>query len=89
MGPVSFLWMGIKNIPIIRVRWLFLILHYLLAVGSLFVPFHTVIFNIVFFLYFFIWGQIGFEDFHIGFSMFNPKRVIEIRKFLEEPGKRG
>ncbi len=86
-GPVGFIVVGIGYIPVLQVRRMFLILSYILAAGSLFVPFHTVIFNMVFFLYFFIGGQYIFEGTHIGFALFYTENVKNIQKFLGEAGK--
>ncbi|UCH92297.1 MAG: NACHT domain-containing protein [Candidatus Aminicenantes bacterium] len=88
VGPVGFIVLGIEKIPVIRVRRMFLILSYLLAAGCLLIPFHNVIFNIFFFLYFFIWGQSEFELIHIDFALFSIDRVKEIQEFLNEGGKK-
>jgi hypothetical protein len=88
VGPVGFIIIGIEKIPVIRVRRMFLILSYLLAAGFLFIPFHNVIFNIVFFLYFFIGGQFLFDSYHIEFVLFYIYRVKGIQEFLNEGGKK-
>jgi hypothetical protein len=87
LGPVGFIAVGNREIPVIRVRLMFLILSYLLAAGSLFIPFHNVIFNIVFFLYFFILGQLFFEDEHIDFVLTNVNNVETIQELLNVGGK--
>ena len=87
-GPVGFIMIGIEKIPVIRVRRMFLILSYLLAAGCLLIPFHNVIFNIVFVLYFFIGGQFIFEDYHIDFALFNFVNVKRIQELLNEGGKK-
>jgi hypothetical protein len=87
-GPVGFIWMGTEKIPVIRVRRMFLILFYFLAAGCLLIPFHNVIFNIVFFLYFFIGGQFLFDSYHIEFVLFYIYRVKGIQELLNEGGKK-
>lgn len=87
VGPIGFIVIVIENIPVIWVRWMFLILSYFLAVGCLFIPFHSVIFNIFFFLYFVFEGQCHFEDFHIDFALFHFDNVKKIQKLLNERGK--
>ncbi|MCI0470956.1 MAG: hypothetical protein L0Y73_04800, partial [Candidatus Aminicenantes bacterium] len=86
IGPAFFIAIAMDKIPVIRVRRMLPILFYLLAVGSLLVPFHNVIFKIVFFLYFFICGQWFFEASHIGFAWFNTRNVHDIQEFLGEGG---
>jgi hypothetical protein len=83
-GPVGFIIMGFTNLLVIRVRRLFLILSYLLAAGCLFIPFHNMIFNIVFFLYFFTGGQLPFEFSNIDFALFYIEPVKKIQELLNE-----
>jgi len=73
--------------PVILIRYIFLLFYYILAVGSLFIPFHNVVFNIVFFLYFFIWGQGASEYSHINFALFNIGNVEKIHRLLSDPEK--
>ncbi len=86
--PCGFITVMNREITVIWVRRMFLILYYLLAAGSLLIPFHHVIFNIGFFLYFFIGGQFIFELIHIDFALFYIGNVKRIQKFLNEGGKK-
>lgn len=84
-GPFGFIWIGISQIAVIRVRWLFLLLSYFLAAGSLLVPLNSIIYKGIFFFIFFYMGQWSFEQYHIGFALFNTGKAKEIQKFLAEP----
>jgi hypothetical protein len=83
-GPIALIGMVIDKIMGIWGNFIFLILSQILAVGSLFIPFHNIIFNIAFFLYFFIWGQVVFEGSHIDVAFFNIENVERIQEFLAE-----
>lgn len=82
-GPVVLYALIIAKIKAVGIRFLiFVIFSYLLAIGSLFVSFHNCIFNVGFFLYFFLSGHFWFEEYHIDFALFRIDEVKKIQDFL-------
>lgn len=84
-GPIILIDMGTDVISGIPGRFIV----FILAVGSLFIPFHHIVFNIVFFLYFFIFGQVLVDWSHIDFAFFDIENVKRIQEFLDEVGEKG
>ncbi len=55
----------------------------LLSFSILFIPFHNILFNIAFFLHFFILGRIYSERYYIGLAIFDPDNIKKIHRFLK------
>lgn len=68
---------------IIEMIWTYIF--YTMSIVSLFVPFHTYLFNIAFFLHFFIIGVFLSDNRQIDFALFNIEKIEEVQSFLNEP----
>lgn len=84
LRPMFIYSITLEEAKMIGTRVLTLVFSYLLAIGSLFVPFYNSIFNVVFFLYFFIGGQLTSEDYHIDIALFNIENIKKIQGFLHD-----